>query len=231
MANDGQVVIDLSQQHWWGEPGPSYELAASAVGARINVSPTHVNFSADPYDDIDAILAATVPQDYSGLAEFGQAFELANTAELIRQEQDAAPLPVRTEDRIAAALARWADGTYTPEGQYAREFASPAQGGVTGMATCRDGSADEFGYCRNMHHEAGCGSAATPDIVEQLKPQLERFAHRPYLGEDGQVWYDRQFGSPMSLVDHVEALTGIRQGDVGLFETGKARRWPRCSAP
>lgn len=28
----------------------------------------------------------------------------------------------------------------------------------------------------------------------------------------------------MSLTDHLEAMTGIRQGDVGLFETGRTRR-------
>lgn len=114
MANDGQVVIDLSYSSWAGEPGPAYELAASAVGARISVSSGDANYG----DDIDAILAASLPQGYdtTGLAEFGQAFDLANEAELTRLAEDAEPPAQRAEDRIAAALARIEAGTFTPRG-------------------------------------------------------------------------------------------------------------------
>ena len=35
MSNSGGLVIDLSQAAWAGEPGPSFELATAAVGARL----------------------------------------------------------------------------------------------------------------------------------------------------------------------------------------------------
>jgi hypothetical protein len=90
------------------------------------------------------------------------------------------------------------------------------------METC--GPADENGYCKNRTHDHGCGSAATPDVVEALRPQLEQIAHRPHLGPDGQPTFDRQYGAPMSVLDHIEAATGQRLGDVGLFERGRPRR-------
>lgn len=90
------------------------------------------------------------------------------------------------------------------------------------MPTC--GTADDLGYCMERFHAPGCGSAASPDITEALRPQLEQLVMRPYLGEDGQPWLDQEYGSPMTLTDHLEAASGIRLGDVGLFETGRSRR-------
>jgi hypothetical protein len=213
MSNSGgQVIIDLSNAAWWGEPGPSLDLAASAVGARLGAAPQYGDA------DIDAIIAASLPQDYghTELAEFDWVFQLANETELARLAEDAVPLAARTEDRLARALDRIEAGTYTPRGQAAWGFAAHGEGTVTGMPTC--GSSDEYGYCRERYHAPGCGSTAGPDIVENLRPQLERIALQPHLGDDGRVWHDRQFGSPMTLTDHIEASTGIRLGDKSLWE-------------
>jgi len=199
MSGDGgQVIIDLSNSAWDNEPGPSFDLAYSAVGARLgagnNVSAGNVDSPAWSYDD----------GNEAALAEFARTFDLANETELARLEQDAEPLAARTEDRIEA-------GTFTPQGQFAREFANSARSGLT----------DDLGYSIERYPQVG---SATPDIVEALRPQLEMIAHRPFLGEDGQVWFDQQFGSPMTLLDHIEAASGIRLGDASLFETGRTRR-------
>lgn len=95
------------------------------------------------------------------------------------------------------------------------------------MATC--GPAPD-GYCMNRYHEHGCGSAATPDIVEQLKPQLEMMAARPHLGPDGQPWLDQEYGSPMTLLDHVESQLGVRLGDASLWESHRGQRRPLAQA-
>jgi hypothetical protein len=203
MANDGELIIDLSQSAWDGEPGPSWELAASAVGARLGQD-------LDPYLDIDGIIAASLPTDdgYAELAEFSQAWEDVNALELARLTEDAEPLAVRTEDRIARALERIEAGTFTPR---VYGFAAPGEGSTSGMPTC--GPAGDFGYCMNRHHDPSCGSTADTFVAESLRPQMADLAHRPHLDEDGLPWIDAEFGSMMTLTDHVEAMTGIRLGD------------------
>lgn len=223
MANGGEMIIDLSQWSWAGEPGPSYEMAVSAVASRLPAAP-----QADPYDTgFEAILAASLPggYGYGGVPvelanDFDRAFELANTTELARLAEDTVPLPRRAEDRVAHLVGRAARGTYTPAGYAAYSLA--AQGGTTGMATC--GTADDLGYCRERFHAPGCGSAATPDITEALRPQLADIALRPHIGADGQVTFDRRFGSPMTLTDHIEAATGQRLGDASLWESHRGQR-------
>ena len=154
---------------------------------------------ADPCTDLDAILAATMPAGYgydssydlAGDPAAAQFLELSGQSfarEQARIEQDAAPLAVRSEDRLAVALGRIGTGTFTPAGYAAYSFAS--QGGTTGMETC--GTADDLGYCMERFHAPGCGSAATPDIVEGLREQMELTAMRPWAGEDGLVWTDRR---------------------------------------
>jgi hypothetical protein len=220
MANGGELVVDLSHSAWLGEPGPSYDLAASAVGARLSVSSGDAN--SDAY--MDAVIQATMPSGYAdydttGLAEFSNTFELANETELIRQAEDAEPLAVKSEDRIARAMERIEAGTYTPRGAAAYGF---AQGSTTGTETC--GSADEYGYCRERFHAAGCGSAATPDVVEVLRPAMADLAQRPLLDADGNPWIDARFGSPMTATDFVESATGIRLGDASLWEAHRGQR-------
>jgi hypothetical protein len=180
MSNDGSMIIDLSNSSWWGEPGPSLELAYSAVGARLGAAGTG-------YDDadIDAVIQASLPPGYgyadiTGLAEFGRAFDLANEAELTRQAEDSEPPARRTEDRIARALDRIGAGTFTPR---AYGFASPGYGTVTGEPTC--GPADEYGYCRERYHAVGCGSTADTFVAKQLRPQMADLAQRPHLDEHG----------------------------------------------
>ncbi len=153
------------------------------------------------------------------LANFSRVHEMSYAAEQERITQDAAPLPRLAEDRMSHLLNRAARGTYTPAGYAAYSLA--AQGGITGMETC--GPAPD-GYCMNVTHELGCGSSGDPAAVEDLRPAMERIAHRPYADADGRVWADAEFGAPMSLLDHVEASLGIRLGDKSLFETGRARR-------
>jgi hypothetical protein len=219
MSNSGGLVIDLSQSAWAGEPGPAFELAASAVGALLGAAPQH-SVTASRYDGGGGYELAA--GDEAALAEFGRAWDLANEAELVRQAEDAEPLAVRSEDRLTVALGRIGRGTFTPQGPHAYGLASPGYGTVTGEPTC--GVADDLGYCMERFHSPGCGSAATPDITEALRPELEMRAMRPHLGEDGQPWLDRQFGAPMTLTDHIEAASGIRLGDVSPFETGRTRR-------
>jgi hypothetical protein len=77
-----------------------------------------------------------------------------------------------------------------------------------------------------MHHAIGCGSAATPDVVEAVRPQLEMMAMRPHLGPDGQPWLDQEYGAPMTLTGHIEALTGVRLGDASLLESHRGQRRP-----
>jgi hypothetical protein len=90
------------------------------------------------------------------------------------------------------------------------------------MATC--GTADDLGYCRERFHQPGCGSAATPDITEALRPELELAAMRPFAGANGRAWLDQQYGSPMSLTDHIEAATGQRLADASLWESHRGHR-------
>jgi hypothetical protein len=197
------AYIDLSNG-WLGEPGPETSTVASMLG----------------YDD--------PPQDYddgsyAALAEYGQAFDLANEAELVRQAEDSVPLPVRSEDRMAWDLDRAARRTLTPQGQFAYGLANgPGYGSTTGEPTCGP-VVPGTNYCMNKNHEHGCGSAATPDIVEALRGEMQLKAHRPLLDEDGQPWLDARYGSPMTATDHVEALTGQRQGDVDPYRVRPRR--------
>jgi hypothetical protein len=176
---------------------------------------------------LDQVLKASLPRrSYTpdpGLAEFGRAFEFSNATEQQRQAQDKAR-PRKSEDRLASALDRIADGTYTPRGQFARDygFASPAQGSTTGMATCD--VADEFGFCRATTHQLGCGSSAASDVTLAVQSQMRQMAVRPYADADGKIWADQEFGAPMTLMSLVEASTGQRLGDKDLFESGRPRR-------
>src|SRR5689334_13724514 len=49
-------------------------------------------------------------------------------------------------------------------------------------------------------------------------------AVRPHLDEDGLPWIDQEFGAPMTLTDHIEALTGQRLGDASLWEAHRGQR-------
>jgi hypothetical protein len=205
MSNGGMLTIDLSNYSWAGDlpPATAVELVAARLG-----QPAY----ADDDVDLDAVLAATLPHGYGydlsdAYGEFGRTFEMANATELARLEQDTRPRSRLAEDRIAAALARIGGGTYTP-----RAYGFATTGPVTGDLNC--GAADEFGHCVERYHSASCGSLASPDIAEARRPQMEQIALRPHLDEDGRGWHDRQFGSRMSLVDHLEAASGVRLGDV-----------------
>lgn len=222
MANGGGLVIDLSHSSWAGEPGPSWELAAAAVSARLGAAPQYDD------TDIDAVIAASLPQDYgyAELAEFSRTFDLANEIELVRQAEDAEPPAPRTEDRIATALARIEAGTFTPR---IYGFASPGEGTVTGMPTC--GPADEYGYCMNRHHAIGCGSTADTFVAELLRPQMADLAQRPHLDEYGLPWIDAEFGSAMTLTDHIEAATGIRLGDAAPYAVRPRRELITAARP
>lgn len=141
----------------------------------------------------------------------------------VRLDQDALPAARRSEDRLQDALSRVAAGTYTYSSPAVYGFASPAQGAVTGTATC--GPATPEGYCMNMFHEGGCGSAATPDIIEGLRADgvFERKAMSPVTDSRGLEWRDAQYGSPMTMTDHIEALTGQRLGDADPYSVRPRR--------
>ena len=159
---------------------------------------------------------------WTGLAGNPRAWEDLNALELARQAEDAVPLPVNAEERMAHLMGRAARRTYTPQGAAAWEFSGHGQGSTTGMPTC--GTADEYGYCMQRFHAPGCGSTADPFTAQALRPQMAALAQRPWMDADGRVWQDREHGSNMALVDHLESMTGQRLGDVSPFETGKARR-------
>ncbi len=211
------AYYDLSQS-WLGEPGPAFDLSTSAVASRLG------------YDDagIDAITQASLPPNYGDghaeLAEFDRVFQLSNETELTRLAEDAVPLPVRAEDRMAYLVGRAGRRTLTPQGQFAYGLANTPDpmAATTDGVPC--GFIDATGRCGERYHAAYCNALATPFIAENLKPQMERIAHRPHLDENGRTWQDPEYGSHMSLLDHLESMTGQRLGDVGLFETGRSKR-------
>ena len=183
-----------------GEPGPSFELAAAAVGARLGQS-AGAGFR-HPLGRWLRRRQLRADDTEPGWRSFSAAFDAANDIELARQDRGRrAAGRCATEDRIARALERITAGTYTPHGPHAFGLASPGYGTTTGEPTC--GPADDLGYCMERYPRPRLRPAATPDITEALRPELEQLAHRPYLGEDGEPWLDRQFGSPMTLTDHL----------------------------
>lgn len=95
------------------------------------------------------------------------------------------------------------------------------EGSITGQPNC--GLSDDLGYCTERFHQPGCGSAASPDIALGLITEgvYQSRALSPFPDSRGLVWRDQQFGSPMTLTDHVETATGQRQADVNPFSPGR----------
>jgi hypothetical protein len=100
---------------------------------------------------------------------------------------------------------------------------------MTGMPTC--GPADDMGYCMNRQHDGGCGSLADTFTAEALRPQMADLAQRPHLDEYGLPWIDQEFGSAMTLTDHIEAQTGIRLGDADPYAVRPRRELIAAARP
>jgi hypothetical protein len=213
MSNSGgQMIIDLSASAWEGENRQAwFDLAMSAVQSRISEAP---QYDASPdYGDGDGT---------AELAEFAQVWEDANALELARLEQDAEPLAVRSEDRMANALDRIGAGTYVPAGYAAYGLAN--QGGMETY-----GLVDDLGYSIDRYPALGYGPA-TPDIVEAVQPKLADKALEPWADANGRGFYD-QYGIEMCLTDHIEAATGVRLADADPYSVRPRRELASAQRP
>jgi hypothetical protein len=56
-------------------------------------------------------------------------------------------------------------------------------------------------------------------------------AQRPWMDADGRVWQDREHGSNMTLLDHMEAMTGIRLGDANPYAVRPRRDVTQVQRP
>ena len=99
------------------------------------------------------------------------------------------------------------------------------------MGTC--GPADDMGYCRERFHAPGCGSAATPDVIEGLRADgvFQRKAMSPLADARGLVWRDQQHDSPMTATNHIEAASGVRLGDASPDAPGPHRELIQPARP
>lgn len=94
----------------------------------------------DPDDPATYEQAALSSGGYDVLSDITASIELANQRALARQALERQPLPRRSEDRMAALLARAAAGSY--------DLSQPQEHGC--------GPLDEFGRCAGRYHDGGC---------------------------------------------------------------------------
>lgn len=148
-----------------------------------------------------------------GSSRFRQAWDFeiqaTGTALVVKKEREAArlpPVPYRMVPRLdsLAVAAGTAEGPGEPVWPYP----------VTGDQVDRVVAA-----------VTGTPGMSMSAVARAAKVRKED-AHRPHLGEDGMPWLDQEYGSPMTLTDHIEAATGVRLGDASLWEAHRGQRRP-----
>ena len=172
--------------------------------------------------------------DYGDLHQIDLAVQDQAARDVTRRAEDAAPVPRGSEDRLAHLLGRIERDTYAPgamlfatqgRDELGRWAENPPDrwSSVTGQGNC--GTADSYGRCAERFHAAGCGSLATPDIANELRPQMARITSLPWADENGRTWQN-QYGTDLDLVQLLEARTGQRMVslDPGGFESGHGQR-------
>ena len=166
MANSGgQVIVDLSQSVWLGEPGPPEYTEDQLTDAELA-------------DFLDAMAEADAEESaaaYSGLAEFDAAHYESYAAEAQREAARAAAdlddlvsPPRSDEDIVARAIARASAGIY--DTSRVASFAAPSLDAIelsseltmaTGQGLC--GDPDPFGRCSSRYHDLQCAHGLGPD--------------------------------------------------------------------
>jgi hypothetical protein len=175
------------------------------------------------------------PDDGIELAaqQLSHAYDYATAREMVRASQSAARPARTTEVRLANAYQRILEGTYVPA-TLQFDFAAPSEAGralaqvrwqqanAEGNGNC--GSADAYGRCAEPYHDASCSSLSDTPTATVYKDSglYDETAGQPFEDSRGQTWLS-QHGEAMTLLDHVEAATGIKVGD-GLWSTGTSQR-------
>jgi hypothetical protein len=164
MANAPQAVIDLSGQPWVGEPALADDGELTQAEWEAMVAALTDEEISELFADLDlespvmeGDQTAVTPQPE--FAQLSATFNGMQALELARQQQDAAPLPRRDEDKLAVALSRVGSGTYVPAAEFSN--AAPA-----GFGLC--GPADDFGRCSAAYHALTC--PILPTLASPARP-------------------------------------------------------------
>ena len=213
---------------------PDVEFDAMLAAIQSDTHFDYATFEREIMADIDAhpeeygietANPCALANDYDGLHNVIELADRADAFEAQRRREDAMPLARGTENRLEQAFSRIQSGSYLPTSPLVQLAGDPSSAGrslararwsqaeagsVTGHATC--GPADEMGYCRNDQHDPECGSLADPAIGEVLGKAggvYQALASAPWADANGRVWANHA-GTPMDLVQHVEASTGVQ---------------------
>lgn len=225
-SNDAEITIDLSGTQF---------TASDDDGDLADLNPTPDEWDAllDTLLEIEAEeLAAAEAEAYrryhaddalmSSIGQVQQAIELSMEHERQQAAEDSQPLPPGDEARLAVLLGRAGRRSAQRE---VLNFAGPYDedgGPVTGQPNC--GYTDPgTGLCIERYHDMGCGSMASGDVTEALRPVLAGGARAPYRDEHGWTWVD-QNGRALTTLGMLESTTGQRLTRESAFETGQGRR-------
>lgn len=157
----------------------------------------------------------------------GDAAEFAAARASARVYEDSQPLARRAEDRLAVALGRIGNGTYTPSIQeralgFAAETA-PADD-IAPVFACSCGAGI------GPNHLSDCSSIWTPDDATALLLDAYRAtAAAPAADARSRIYESQHSGELMTLTGHMEHLAGQRLRRDSLFEDGQPR--PEVAAP
>ena len=136
-----------------------------------------------------------------------------------------------SEDRLGAALARISRGTYTATGQQrAMGFANDTAAGMVERAAEQAGGWDSTACtctpdgipAMTRFHTLNCPEAElTPDMMGEVREDVQRMAIEPALDANGNGFYD-QYGLPAGMTTLLQASAGERLLNLspGGFETG-----------
>ena len=169
LANDPQMIIDLSQSVWLGEPGPPAAADMTLTDAELQ-------------EWLEAIDEVQMEQDLgygwqnteAALGDFSDAFtanwDAEQARELARADahlEDLTGPVVRAEDRMARLMSRVEQGIYSTS---SASLASPSIDAVelateltmaTGQGLCS--TPDPFGRCSARYHDLQCAHGTGTD--------------------------------------------------------------------
>jgi hypothetical protein len=186
MSNGPQMVFDLSQSSWTGEPGPSYALS----GIDDELSPRELA-------ELDQVLAEVEAEAYQeqqdALSEYDETFTANWAAEQALAQaradadaDDAAMAVIRmksghtesAEARMSRLVSRAVAGTYdtshaalSHDGDEDRAIELTA---TTGQGLC--GPPDAFGRCSSPQHQAMCLHDISVDWMAAEVPHRDTYA-------------------------------------------------------
>jgi hypothetical protein len=178
MSNGPQMVVDLSQSSWLGEPGPSYVLSDIAD----ELSPAE-------QAELDQVMAEAEAEygpgghDLDGygldeLEDFNEKFTRNYAAEAERDQargyaeiEDLTRPAIRAEDRMARSLSRISQGIFDTSrvSSFANTDRAVELTVATGEGLC--GTPDPFGRCSSRYHDLQCIHAIGTDWAASEPPR------------------------------------------------------------